>query len=147
LRKVEEGINPELEIGRFLTERNSIQHYAPIAGALEYHTQGKQVITVGILQKLIPDSVDAWSYTLDTLRDYFEQVMTVEAKHSGENLSISPENYLPSALTGSTQRQSNSLVADLSLEIPALARELIGSYLASAELLGADSRTSPRFSF
>jgi maltose alpha-D-glucosyltransferase/alpha-amylase len=39
-------------------------------------------------------------------------------------------------LTGSTQRQSNSLVADLSLEIPPLARELIGSYLASAELLG-----------
>ncbi len=136
LRKVEEGINPELEIGRFLTERNSIQHYAPIAGSLEYHTQGKQVVTVGILQKLIPDSIDAWSYTLDTLRDYFEQVMTVEAKHSGDNLSTSPENYLPSTLTAQMQRPSNSLVADLSLEIPALARELIGSYLASAELLG-----------
>ncbi|MEG3848164.1 maltose alpha-D-glucosyltransferase [Microcoleus sp. herbarium19] len=136
LRKVEEGINPELEIGRFLTDRNSIQHYAPIAGALEYHTPEKQVITVGILQKLIPDSVDAWSYTLDTLRDYFEQVMAVEAKYSGEKLSTSPENYLPSALTRHMQRQSNSLVADLSLEIPALARELIGSYLASAELLG-----------
>src|SRR6476469_4074091 len=136
LRKVEEGINPELEIGRFLTERNSIQHYAPIAGALEYHTPAQQVLTVGILQNLIPDSVDAWSYTLDTLRDYFEQVMTVEAKHSRENLSTAPENYLPNALTGQTQRPPNSLVADLSLEIPALARELIGSYLASAELLG-----------
>ena len=135
LRKVEEGINPELEIGRFLTDRNPIQHYAPIAGALEYHTPEKQVITVGILQKLIPDSRDAWSYTLDTLRDYFEQVMTVEAKYSGEILSTSPEDYLPSALTAQ-MRQSNSLVADLSLEIPALARELIGSYLASAELLG-----------
>lgn len=135
LRKVEEGINPELEIGRFLTEHNPIQHYAPIAGALEYHTPGKQVITVGILQTLIPDCRDAWSYTLDTLRDYFEQVMTVEAKHLGDNLSTAPENYLPSALTAQ-MRQSNSLVADLSLEIPALARELIGSYLASAELLG-----------
>jgi maltose alpha-D-glucosyltransferase/alpha-amylase len=135
LRKVEEGINPELEIGRFLTDRNPIQHYAPIAGALEYHTAEKQVITVGILQKLIPDSRDAWSYTLDTLRDYFEQVMTVEAKHLGDNLSTDPENYLPSALTAQ-MRQPNSLVADLSLEIPALARELIGSYLASAELLG-----------
>ncbi|MCZ0904794.1 hypothetical protein ON021_33345, partial [Microcoleus sp. HI-ES] len=103
---------------------------------MEYHTAAKQVLTVGILQKLIPDSVDAWSYTLDTLRDYFEQVMTVEAKHSSENLSTAPENYLPNALTGQTQRQPNSLVADLSLEIPPLARELIGSYLASAELLG-----------
>ncbi|MBE9187627.1 maltose alpha-D-glucosyltransferase [Microcoleus sp. LEGE 07076] len=135
LRKFEEGINPELEIGRFLTDRHSIQNYAPIVGELEYRTAENKAITVGILQKLIPDSRDAWSYTLDTLRDYFEQVMTVEAKYSGDILSTSPQDYLPSALTAQ-MRQSNSLLADLSLEVPALARELIGSYLASAELLG-----------
>ncbi|MBE9093405.1 maltose alpha-D-glucosyltransferase [Tychonema sp. LEGE 07203] len=135
LRKFEEGINPELEIGRFLTDRHSLQNYAPISGQLEYRTADQKAVTVGILQKLIPDSRDAWSYTLDTLRDYFEQVMTVEAKYASDILSTSPEDYLPSALTAQT-RQSNSLLADLSLEVPALARELIGSYLASAELLG-----------
>lgn len=136
LRKVEEGINPELEIGRFLTDRKSIQHFAPIAGALEYQAEGKPVIAIGILQKFIPDSRDAWSYTLDTLRDYFEQVMTVEAKYSTDNLSTAPENYLPNAVSTQMQQRPNSLVSDLSLEIPELARELIGSYLASAELLG-----------
>jgi len=136
LRKVEEGINPELEIGRFLTDRKLIQHFAPIAGSLEYQASGKPVMTIGILQKLIPDSRDAWSYTLDTLRDYFEQVMAVEAKYSTENLSTAPESYLPNPTPAQMQRQSNSLVSDLSLEIPELARELIGSYLASAELLG-----------
>jgi len=136
LRKVEEGINPELEIGRFLTDRKLIQHFAPIVGALEYQASGKPVMAIGILQKFIPDSRDAWSYTLDTLRDYFEQVMTVEAKHSTDNLSTAPENYLPNATPVQIQRPSNSLVSDLSLEIPELARELIGSYLASAELLG-----------
>ncbi|MFM9264235.1 maltose alpha-D-glucosyltransferase [Tychonema sp. BBK16] len=136
LRKVEEGINPELEIGRFLTDRKLIQHFAPIAGALEYQAEGKPVMAIGILQKFIPDSRDAWSYTLDTLRDYFEQAMTVEAKHSTDNLSTAPENYLPNATPVQIHRLSNSLVSDLSLEIPELARELIGSYLASAELLG-----------
>ena len=136
LRKVEEGINAELEIGRFLTDRKSIQHFAPIAGALEYQAEGKPVMAIGILQKFIPDSRDAWSYTLDTLRDYFEQAMTVEAKYSADNLSTAPENYLPNAASAQIQRPSNSLVSDLSLEIPKLARELIGSYLASAELLG-----------
>ncbi len=136
LRKVEEGINPELEIGRFLTDRKLIQHFAPIVGALEYQASGKPIMAIGILQKFIPDSRDAWSYTLDTLRDYFEQVMTVEAKHSTDNLSTAPENYLPNATPVQIQRPSNSLVSDLSLEIPELARELIGSYLASAELLG-----------
>jgi trehalose synthase (EC:5.4.99.16) len=113
-----------------------IQHFAPIAGSLEYQASGKPVMTIGILQKLIPDSRDAWSYTLDTLRDYFEQVMAVEAKYSTENLSTAPESYLPNPTPAQMQRQSNSLVSDLSLEIPELARELIGSYLASAELLG-----------
>ncbi|MEZ2320143.1 MAG: maltose alpha-D-glucosyltransferase [Microcoleus sp.] len=136
LRKVEEGINPELEIGRFLTDRNLIQHFAPIAGYLEYQAEGKPVMTMGILQKFVPDSRDAWSYTLDTLRDYFEQVMAVEAKYAAENLSTDPENYLPNANTAPMQRHSNSLVSDLSLAVPELARELIGSYLASAELLG-----------
>jgi maltose alpha-D-glucosyltransferase / alpha-amylase len=136
LRKVEEGTNPELEIGRFLTDRNSIQHYAPIAGALEYRTEGQEAIAVGILQKLIPDSRDAWSYTLDVLRDYFEQAMAVEAKYAGENLSTSPENYLPNAVAAKMQQNSTSLVSDLSLEIPELVRELIGPYLASAQLLG-----------
>lgn len=136
LRKVEEGINAELEIGRFLTDRKLIQHFAPIAGALEYQAEGKPVMTIGILQKFIPDSTDALSYTLDTLRDYFEQVMAVEAKHSADNLSTAPENYLPIATFAQIQRSSNSLVSDLSLEIPELAHELIGSYLASAELLG-----------
>ncbi|XZN95089.1 MAG: maltose alpha-D-glucosyltransferase [Microcoleus sp.] len=136
LRKVEEGINPELEIGRFLTDRNLIQHFAPIAGYLEYQAEGKPVMTMGILQKFVPDSRDAWSYTLDTLRDYFEQVMAVEAKYAAENLSTDPENYLPNANTSRMQRNSNSLVSDLSLAVPELARELIGSYLASAELLG-----------
>ncbi len=135
LRKFEEGINPELEIGRFLTDRHSIENYAPIAGELEYRTAGQKAVTVGILQKLIPDSRDAWSYTLDALRDYFEQVMTVEAKYADDILSTSPEDYLPSTLTAQ-MRQSSSLLADLSLEVPALARELIGSYFASAELLG-----------
>ncbi len=136
LRKVEEGINPELEIGRFLTDRKLIQHFAPIAGALEYQAEGKPVMAIGILQKFIPDSRDALSYTLDTLRDYFEQVMAVEAKYSADNLSTAPENYLPNAVSTQMQQRPNSLVSDLSLEIPELARELIGSYLASAELLG-----------
>ena len=136
LRKAEGGTNPELEIGRFLTDRNSIQHYAPITGSLEYRAEGQETMAVGILQKLIPDSRDAWSYTLDVLRDYFEQTMAVEAKYGGENFSTSPEDYLPNAVAAKMQQYSNSLVSDLSLEIPELVRELIGPYLASAQLLG-----------
>lgn len=117
-RKIEEGINPDLEIGRFLTEKQLIQHYAPVAGALEYRNSNGQAMTVGILHKFVPETRDAWSYTLDSLGNYFEQVMAHYTDY--ENV----------------QQPSNSLVLDLSVEMPELAREIMGAYLTSAELLG-----------
>ena len=36
-RRLEEGVNPELEVGRFLTERTSFRHSAPTAGADRGH--------------------------------------------------------------------------------------------------------------
>ena len=36
-RRVADGVNPDLELGRFLTERTSFPHIARVAGALEYH--------------------------------------------------------------------------------------------------------------
>ncbi len=117
-RKVEEGINPDLEIGRFLTEKKLTQHFAPVAGALEYRRQGAQPMTIGILQGFIPETRDAWSYTLDSLRNYFEQVMVKQVDITKIELP------------------SNSLVAEISVGVPELAQELISSYLASAELLG-----------
>ncbi|MBW4574512.1 MAG: maltose alpha-D-glucosyltransferase [Aphanothece sp. CMT-3BRIN-NPC111] len=123
-RKVEEGINPELEIGRFLTEGTAAGtlplpvHFAPLAGALEYRTQATQAITIGILHKLVPDTRDAWSYTLDSLRDYFDQVLVRQVDISQVDL--------PSHLF-----ESEALV-----KIPDLAHELIGSYLTNSEILG-----------
>ena len=123
-RKVEEGINPDLEIGRFLTERASTGrsplpvNFAPVAGALEYRIQDSQPMTIGILHKFIPDTRVAWSYTLDSLRDYFEQVMVKQVDIS--------EVDMP----------SSSLLSNLSVEIPDLAHELIGSYLANSHILG-----------
>src|SRR5205807_4815412 len=35
-RRLEEGLNPDLEIGAFLTERAGFDHIPPAAGALEY---------------------------------------------------------------------------------------------------------------
>ncbi|MGE5659973.1 MAG: maltose alpha-D-glucosyltransferase [Actinomycetota bacterium] len=117
-RKVEEGINPDLEIGRFLTEKQLIQHYAPVVGSLEYRLQANPSMTIGILQKFIPDTRDAWSYTLDSLSRYFERVMAKQIEIS------------------EVQQPSYSLVSDLSVEMPELAREFIATYLTSAELLG-----------
>ena len=77
-RRLEPGIHPELEIGRFLTEKTAFRHSPRIAGWLEIQpkTLGGEAATLGVLQELIPNEGDAWSYTLDALGRYFERALT-----------------------------------------------------------------------
>ncbi|MGH7904156.1 MAG: maltose alpha-D-glucosyltransferase [Candidatus Dormibacteraceae bacterium] len=74
-RRVEEGVNPELEIGRFLTERAAFTRMAPLAGSLEYRRPHWEPITLALLQGYVPNQGDAWGYTLEVLDGYFERVL------------------------------------------------------------------------
>src|SRR5207302_681656 len=57
-RRVEEGVNPELELGRFLTERTSFTQIAPLAGSLEYRPDRGEAISVAVLQGYEPNQGD-----------------------------------------------------------------------------------------
>ncbi|MGH2717560.1 MAG: putative maltokinase, partial [Actinomycetota bacterium] len=74
-RRPEEGVNPDLEIGRFLTEKVGFGHVPQVAGALEYRRGGGEPMTVGILQAQAKNSGDAWRYTLDALGRFFEEAI------------------------------------------------------------------------
>jgi maltokinase len=64
-RRLEAGINPELEMLRFLTERG-FPNIAPLGGWYAY--VGRPVeATLGILQEFLPDGVDGWELALDEL--------------------------------------------------------------------------------
>jgi maltose alpha-D-glucosyltransferase/alpha-amylase len=115
-RKLEEGVNPDVEIGRFLTENTSFTNISQVAGSLEYRRGRGKVMSLAILQSYVPNEGDAWQYTLDSLERYFDGVLshpTVQA----------PPVPLPHLLS-------------LPKEAPPLEQETIGAYLASARLLG-----------
>lgn len=76
VRRVEGGLNPDLEICRALTDAGTIEHIAPLAGALEYHDN--EVATLGILQRYVPNEGDAWTLMLDTLGALLDTVVTHE---------------------------------------------------------------------
>jgi maltose alpha-D-glucosyltransferase/alpha-amylase len=116
-RRSSEGENPELEIGRFLTEQSSFANVAPLAGALEYRTGRQEPMTVAILHGFVPNEGDAWHYTLDEVARYFERVL---ALGGGTQVPDVPENPL-------------ELV---DREPPSLVSELVGGYLETARLLG-----------
>jgi maltose alpha-D-glucosyltransferase / alpha-amylase len=80
-RRLQDGINPDLEIGRFLTEKG-FAHIPPVAGALEYQTDRKEPNTLAILQQFVPNQSDAWEYTLHALEHYFEHILERRSEKS-----------------------------------------------------------------
>jgi trehalose synthase-fused probable maltokinase len=64
-RRIEPGINPELELLRFLSRRG-FEHIAPLAGWYEF--EGRLLdATLGILQEYLAGASDGWELVLDGL--------------------------------------------------------------------------------
>jgi maltose alpha-D-glucosyltransferase / alpha-amylase len=116
-RRVDEGTNPDLEMGRFLTTAARYANTPPVAGALEYGADGREPMTLAILQGFVRNEGDAWRYTVDTLQSYLEQALA----HGADEPPPAPV----------------SLVAAVREPPPPLAEELFSSYLESARVLGA----------
>jgi trehalose synthase-fused probable maltokinase len=64
-RRLEAGINPELELLRFLTERG-FENIAQLAGWYAYTGQPMDA-TLGILQRFVAGGLDGWELALDTM--------------------------------------------------------------------------------
>jgi maltokinase len=64
-RRIEAGVNPELEILRFLTER-AFEHIAALEGYISYEGRPLEA-TLAILQRFVPSKGDGWELALDTL--------------------------------------------------------------------------------
>jgi maltose alpha-D-glucosyltransferase/alpha-amylase len=75
LRRLERGVDPEIETGRFLNEKAHFTATPALVGTLEYRpVSGGAAVTIGILHAFVPHETTAWRYTLDALGKYFEQV-------------------------------------------------------------------------
>jgi maltose alpha-D-glucosyltransferase/alpha-amylase len=81
LRKLESGLNMELEIGQFLAEAEPRPKVPRPLGALELRTEvGTR--TLAVLSEFVDNRGSAWSVTLAALFTFFERVLTSEASLS-----------------------------------------------------------------
>jgi maltose alpha-D-glucosyltransferase/alpha-amylase len=119
VRRPDPGVNPDLEIGSFLNEHAPEVSTPRVAGYVEYQRKQAQPLTLAIVVEFIKNEGDAWSYTLDHLTSYMEDVLSTYTAEGRE-----------------APLQEAGLVALTSHEPPQLATDLMGSYLQSAELLG-----------
>ncbi len=117
-RRLGQGTNPELEVGRFLTEKVSFPRIPPLAGAVEYRRDKEsEPVTLAVLQGYVQNQGDAWGYTIDSLGHYFERVL---AQPAAEEVPPLADHLLALAEKG----------------LPPMAEETVGPYLAAARLLG-----------
>jgi maltose alpha-D-glucosyltransferase / alpha-amylase len=66
-RRLYPGLNPELEMGRFLTDVAGYAHCVPVAGSVEYQSADGTVWTLAMLQAQVENQGDAWTFTVDQL--------------------------------------------------------------------------------
>lgn len=130
-RRLTPGTNPDLEIGRQLTEHHKLPIVPMVAGAVEYTGESREPLTLAVLHEFIPNVGDAWKFTLGELARYFEHVQSVDIHEFDAN-------------TEQTHDAGQSLVSDVKrsvlklcdLEPPPLAQHTIGGFLSLVELLG-----------
>jgi len=116
-RRVGMNINPELEIGRFLTEKN-FPHSPPLLGALEHNGDTGSQMTLAVAKTFVPHAKNGWEFTLEAVSQYYDRVFTAVAQgHSPEAPpAIGPLKLHPT--------------------LPTEVLEYVGTYLESARLLG-----------
>jgi maltose alpha-D-glucosyltransferase / alpha-amylase len=93
IRRFEEGVNPGVEVGRFLSERARFA-YAPLSGgSVEYRPDGPGSVptTVAVLEEFISNEDDGWNYVVDALTHSLEEAL---AHRQDVELRLAPPRSL-----------------------------------------------------
>jgi maltose alpha-D-glucosyltransferase/alpha-amylase len=116
-RCIDEGVNPDVEVAAFLTDRH-FPHTPALAGTLEYRRAPGTAITLGIVERFVPHEGHAWDTARQALAAFFAAV--------GDQDDPAPEAALDTRTLLDLARQEP--------EEGAAAR--IGPFLDAARLLG-----------
>jgi maltose alpha-D-glucosyltransferase / alpha-amylase len=88
-RRLQPGENPDVEIGRFLTEGAHFPHVAPLMGEITITAASGEKTTVAMLQGLVANQGDGWQWFLEQLSRFFPSISALLAP---------PETHTPSFL-------------------------------------------------
>jgi maltose alpha-D-glucosyltransferase/alpha-amylase len=113
-RKLEDGVNPDVEVTRFLTERAKYDNVPAFSGAIEYRRDKAQPTVICLLQDAVSAEADAWTLTLDAVGRYYERVLARKTELQNET---APEAALIEELVGGVYPEKAKLLAQRTGEL------------------------------
>ena len=116
-RRIEDGANPDVEIGEFLTTRTGFTRAPRVAAFIEYDVPGGGVSHLAIAQQFVPGQSDGWTHALGELGRFYDEV-----EHAGDPAAdlLGPDRPLDLAARA----------------VPTAVCDLMGAYIDTAQLLG-----------
>jgi maltose alpha-D-glucosyltransferase/alpha-amylase len=115
-RRVEPGPNPDVEIGRFLTEHGFTRMPA-LVGAIDYVRPDEEPASLTMLQRYVWNQGTGWHVTIEELGRFFERAVAQP-----------PEPV--------SSEQVQAWIADGRSEPPEQVAQLIVTYMAVADVIG-----------
>jgi len=73
-RKVDRTLNPDLEISRYLSQEIQFPYTPQFMGAIEWKGE-KETIALGMLQELVENHGDGYSYMIERINNYIERIL------------------------------------------------------------------------
>jgi maltose alpha-D-glucosyltransferase/alpha-amylase len=130
-RKLDEGLNPDLEVTKQLSERCGFPYVPTYLGDIQYLSRGQDPAAVVMAQGFTSNEQDGWSQTLAAVDRYFDRVL------SDPTLDVPPDatwwDTIPDPFL--------SLIEGVHLE----AMRLLGQRTAEMHLALASDQESPDF--
>jgi maltose alpha-D-glucosyltransferase/alpha-amylase len=125
-RKVDKGLNPDLELSRFLSRTAKLDSVPRFTGGVELQ-DGKANIQLGMVQSLTPHQGDAWTYFRDIIDRFFERAVT----EKGKTVSAKSQNG-KAAADGNAAEAEKLPEKDLEQKVTVLAQSSAEMHIALA---------------
>ena len=73
-RRLQAGVNPEVEIGCYLTDVAGFAHCVPVAGTVEHVGDDGRTMTLALLQAYTQNQGDGWTMTINYLEQFLDRL-------------------------------------------------------------------------
>ena len=131
-RQLQQGENPDVEVGRFLTEVARFERIPPFIGEISMSATTGEKTTLAMLQGLVTNEGDGWSWFLRQLKEFYAKVVSAKSAPDVPVPAFGQSTVLPAEITS---------IAGPALEAAAL----LGQRTAELHIALSSSTENPAF--